>query len=150
MVRFEIETEISRSLEVVYKAFVRPENLPKYTLHLEKFDTTGARFGEVGAVAYLHYNQNGKKSVMQDKLLYLEEKKIIISEVSGEGIRAKVETLFHKRGEHTVMVMRWEGRGTLFLSRLFLPIFRKKIIAQAQKELEKFRELVEKYGEIFE
>ena len=117
----------------------------KWSTDLEKFEIVNGKFGEIGAIARLHYNQKGRKSIMEDKLEYIEPGKKIISQVSGEGLKARVEAVFTSINNETEIELTCSGRGENMIFRLILSVMRKKIMKQSEVEIRKFKELVEKY-----
>lgn len=146
MTGFKIEILVNSPLETVYNAFVNPDNMTLWSRNLEKFEIVDGNSGEPGALARLHYNEKGKKTVMEDRLLETEPQKRILSEVSGEGFTAIVETEFESVGDQTLIMMNWRGTSTKFLVRIVLMIIKGRIRKSAMGELALFRDLVEKYG----
>lgn len=146
---FEVHTTISKPVEVVYQAFIDPDNMLKWTKYLVKFEIIKGGFGEPGALAHLHYNQNGRTYIMEDRLEYLDPCKKIISQVSGNGLFARVETTFISIGDKTEINLKWDGRGDKLILKILLPLLRNKIKKGAQAEIEKFKALVEEYDTTF-
>jgi hypothetical protein len=118
----------------------------KWTKDLEKIEIVKGTFGEIGATMHLHYNQNGRKSVLEDRLEYLDPYKKIKSRVTGGGFIAGVETTFTSINKETEMTMKWNGKGDNIVVTTFLTILKKKIKRGALSEINLFKELVEKYG----
>ncbi|MFC2137729.1 SRPBCC family protein [Bacteroidota bacterium] len=139
----KISVKINKPVKEVYKAYVDPKIMVKWMSYLEKFECNQEDFGKIGAIAYCHYNQNGRKYIMEDKLEYLDPEKKIISTVSGNGLKAKVETIFNSFNDKTEIVMIWIGKGKNLLLIILLPFLKNKIKKQAQGELDKFKRLVE-------
>ncbi len=116
---------------------------------LEKFEQVSGTFGEPGATAHMHIREKGKVHILKDKLISMDPEKIIRSEVSGTGIFAIVETTFESISGACRISLHWSGKGTSPISRLMLPLVRKKIINLARRELNTFKNLVEQYGPVF-
>jgi hypothetical protein len=121
-----------------------------YTKYLERFEIIKGEKAEVGAIGRLHYLENGKRYIMEDELLYVEPGKVYRSKVSGNGMEIIVETTFTKIEGGTLMTLDWNGKGTILIMKILLPLLRKKIIEGAYSELENFKALVEKYGVNFQ
>ncbi len=149
MPKFEIETIINQPPDIVWKAFIDPQNMLNWTRFLEKVETVKGKFGEIGAVAHLHYVEKGKSYILEDKLLSYEEGKRIGSQVSGQGMDIKVETTFEPVSNGTQISMVWDGTSKSSFARLILKLMRGKISKQALAELDTFKNLVEKYGTKF-
>jgi hypothetical protein len=117
--------------------------------YLEKMEVVKGEFGEVGAIAHLHYLEKGRSYILEDKMLSYEEGKKIVSQVSGQGMNIEVETTFDSLQASTKISMSWNGTSKSFITRFFLRLMRGKIAKQAQAELDNFKNLVENYGERF-
>jgi hypothetical protein len=146
MVSFAVTTRINRPGDVVVKALLEPSNQPYWTSYLERFETISGNPGEVGSVARLHYMQKGRSYIMEDRLIHCEPGKKYISEVSGDAIQARVEIILQAAENGTDLSINWSGRGKTWITRLLLPLLRKKLIKHARSDLERFRDLVETKG----
>ncbi len=149
MTQFTIAVIINKSVEIVYQAFIDPDNMLKWSTDLEKFKIVKGEFGEIGATMQLYYNQKGRIHIMEDMLEYLEAGKKIISQVSGGGLVARVETTFNSNNGKTQVSMNWRGNSRNLLFKILLPLLRNTIRKRALSELELFKKLVEEFGEKF-
>jgi hypothetical protein len=149
MVYFEINIDIEQPPEIVDKALLNHENAVYWTTDLEEFEVVKGKPGEVGSVARLHYVQKGQKHTMEDVLEYSEPGKRYKSRVSGPAITARVETNIEPTKKGTKLTISWTGTGKKLLVKILLPMLGSKIKAQAQKELETFKNLVETHGPDF-
>lgn len=146
MAKFRIDIKINKPVKVIYQAFVEPGNILKWSTDLEKFELVNGEFDEIGAVVHLHYKQNNRTYILEDKLEYLDPGKKIISQVSGESLIVIVETIFNSIDEEsTEMIMVWNGKGKKAL-KFLLPFLKNKIKNRALLELNMFKKLVEEYG----
>ena len=150
MVEFTISVTIKQPRETVVKAFLNPDNLIFWTKDLEKIEIIEKGPGEVGAVAHLHYLQNGKQYMMKDELIYCEPGFKYVSKVSADDLTAKVETSFMKQGPNTEIDLKWSGKGNNPYMNLSLYILKIKIAKQAKRELNTFKNLVETRGSDFD
>ncbi|MFW9970015.1 MAG: SRPBCC family protein [Candidatus Odinarchaeota archaeon] len=146
MPKFTITTIIYQPPDIVWKAFIDPQNMPHWDQFLEKMEVIKGEFGEIGAIAHLHYLEKGKSYIMEDKLLSFEEGKRIVSQVSGQGMDIELETTFESVSNGTQMTMVWNGTSKSSFARIILKLMRGKISKQAQTQLATFKNLVEKYG----
>ncbi|UCH87469.1 MAG: hypothetical protein JSU97_03540 [Dehalococcoidia bacterium] len=146
MTKFKISTTINQPIDIVTKALMNPDNFLYWTTDLTKFEVIERKPGEVGSIAHLHYSQKGRSYIMEDKLVYCEPGKKYVSQVSGDVLTAQVETKLHSLGSKTEMSLLWSGRGKTFFPRLLLPLLRGKLVKQAKKDLEAFKNLVETRG----
>ncbi len=143
MMSFTVSVDIHKPVGIVVSALMNPNNFPYWQNGLDRFEVISGKPGEVGSVAHLHYSENGKTYVMEDKLISCEPGKKYVSEVSGAVLTARVETNLVSSKNNTRMTLTWTGRGKIFLLKICLPLLKGKMIRQSQKELETFKQLVE-------
>jgi uncharacterized membrane protein len=149
MVSFKITTKINQPINIVWKAFINPDNMLHWTKYLEKVEVVKGKFGEIGALSQLHYLEKGKAYILEDKLLVYEEGKRIVSEVSGQGMVITLETTLNPIDGDTKVSMQWTGRGQSFFMKIALWLMQNKISQHALNELLHFKSLVEVHGELF-
>ena len=134
---------ISSCPEDIERVILDPSKTVLWTTDLEKFEVLSGKPGQVGSKARLHYMENGQRYTMEDELLEVEPGHRYLSRVSGDVIEATVETFLKPEGEGTRVRIHWTGQGKPFFLKLLLPIMRRKISHQSQKDLIKLKELVE-------
>ncbi|TFG21937.1 MAG: SRPBCC family protein [Promethearchaeota archaeon] len=147
--RFHISVNTNQPIEIVWEAFIKPENMLHWTKYLEKVEVVKGKLGEIGAVSRLHYLEKGKPYILEDKLVSYEEGKKIGSQVSGQRMLINVETFFESLNGGTKISMDWDGTSDSFIMSFIFKLMRRKMIKQAESELHHFKSLVEKYGETF-
>ena len=149
MPKFSISVDINQAPEIVWNAYIDPQNMTHYMKYLQKVETIEGEFGEIGAIARLHYLEKGRSYVLEDKLLEYESGKRIRSQVSGQGMNIEVQTTFKPIQGCTKISMDWNGKGKSLLMRFILRLMRGRICRQAKEELEDFKALIEVYGAKF-
>jgi hypothetical protein len=149
LVSFKISTNITRPVDIVWRAFINPDNMLHWTKYLEKVEVVEGKFGEIGALSRLHYIEKGKPYILEDRLLEYEECRRILSEVSGNGMKILLEATLDPLDGTTMVSMHWKGTSNSIFIRIMLWFMRKKIAKQALNELLHFKSLVEVHGEVF-
>lgn len=146
MPELTVSTIINQPVDIVYKAYTDPDIMLKWSADLVKFEPVKGKFGEIGSYAHLHYRQKNKSYILKDELEFLDPGKKIVSQVTGQGLRIQVTTLFNIFDNGTELILIWDGRGTNLFLKILLPFMKSKIKKQAQGELDEFKSLVEEYG----
>ncbi len=149
MTKFEVSTTINKPVNIVVNAFTNPDNAPHWQTDLEKFEVVSGSPNRAGSIARLHYRQNGKPYMMEDKLIYCESGKKYVSEVSGDALAARVETTLESMKNKTKITIKWNGKAKILTLKILFPFIRSKMFKQAQKELNNFKQLVETKGADF-
>lgn len=140
----EITCSVARSPEAIVRVIVDPAKAPLWNHGLRRFEVVAGSPGQVGAVGRLHYVQGRRHYVLEDTLLRADRGERYVSEVRGNGLRARVETLLTPQGEGgTLVTVRWSGRGTRPWTWLLLPLMRRNITRGAERDLKSLKELVE-------
>lgn len=150
MTSFEITATVAAPVKTVDEALRRAENARHWIKHLERFEVIKQTPELVGSIGRLHYFENGRRYVMEDRMVEAEPGRRYVSMVSGEAIEARVETLLRAIPEGTEITVRWSGRGKIQPLKLLMPLLRRRMRRQAREELETFALLVEARGADFD
>jgi hypothetical protein len=149
VVTFNISARIKRPVDIVEAALSRPDNFPFWTKNLERFEVVSGTAMAPGAIGRLHYNENGRRYVLEDRLIEVDPGQRYVSKVSGEAIEARVETNLRSLGDATDVSINWSGKARKFPLSILLPLLRRRMAARAQQELDIFAQLVETKGADF-
>ena len=149
MTTYEVSTVINRPADIVVKALMNPDNFPYWQAGLERSEVVQGRPGEVDSVSRLHYSQRGNSYVREDRLVYCDPGRKYVSQVTGDALTAKVETILVSSGGRTEVTITWSGKAKALPLRFLLPLVKGKMVRQSKIELETFRELVETRGTDF-
>lgn len=149
MVKFSVQKVINAPTDVVAKAMENPENAPYWQTDLERSEVVSGGPGQVGAIGRLHYNQKGRKYVLEERMLECEPGKRYLSEVSGDALTARVETTLESENGRTRMTIKWEGSAKMLALKMLFLFIRSRMVRQAQRELDTFARLVEARGSDF-
>lgn len=149
MTTYEVSTVINRPVGIVVKALMNPDNYPYWHTGLEKFEVVEGKPGEVDSVGRLHYSERGNSYVMEEKLIYRDPTRKYVSQVTGDALTARVETILISSGGRTKVTIEWSRKAKALPLKLLLPLMRGKMMRQSKAELETFKALVETKGSDF-
>jgi len=149
MPTIETKVEIARPPEIVAEAFLDPANVVHWTQYLDRFEIVSGKPGEVGSIAHLHYIRKGRPYVLKDVLQEIVPNKYFRSNVTGGGLKARIETWLREKNGNTMVTIRWSGAGSTLIMRLILPFLRGAILRHTRQELDTFKTLVETHGAHF-
>ena len=114
MVQFDVSIVINKPVNIVVDALMNHNNFVYWQTNLEKFEVIKETEEKAGSIAKLHYNEKGRKYIMEDKMIQYEPNKKIVSQVSGDVISAVVETIILSQGDKTEIKLKWSGEGKVF------------------------------------
>ena len=146
MISYSNKIRINKPADVVYKAFVDPDNTVKWQTELVGFEPLKGKYAEAGSIARLHFQQGKKHYTMEERVEYTEPGKKIVSLIYGAGLEANVEVTFEADHWETDLAMTWNGKAKGILSAISMRFSEQKIMLRLEKELNNFKELVETYG----
>jgi uncharacterized protein YndB with AHSA1/START domain len=144
MPTIEATTQIAAPPDAVTEVLLDADLAPQWTAGLERLEFVSGVPGEAGCVGRAHYRRGRRRSTLVDVLEVVIPQEFYQSRLSGGGIAATVETTLTPVGEGTTEIsIRWNGTGTTPLTRLILPLMKRRIARAAADDLASLRQLVE-------
>lgn len=134
---------IAAPAQEVVEVLLDAESAPLWTEGLERLELVEGTVGEPGSVGVAHYVEGNRHYTLEDRLLSVKPNQHYVSEISGGGLKARIETTLEEAGDKTTMTIRWSGTGTNPISWVMLPLMRNRIARQSATDLVSLRELVE-------
>jgi hypothetical protein len=139
----EVTTDIAASPMAVTNALLDIELAPRWTSGLERLELVEGEAGQPGCVGRAHYVEGGRRSILEDRLVEAIPGRYFRSELTGEGLKATVETELVEIPGGTRMTIRWSGTGTNPLSRVLLPLLKSRLRARSRQDLDALKHLIE-------
>jgi hypothetical protein len=139
----EVTTDIAASPMAVTDALLDIELAPRWTSGLERLELVEGEAGQPGCVGRAHYVERGRRSILEDRLVEAIPGRYFRSELTGEGLKATVETELVEIPGGTRMTIRWSGTGTNPLSRVLLPLLKSRLRTRSRQDLESLKRLIE-------
>ena len=141
---FTLELPINKSRAAVWKAFDNPENMKKWQPSLISFETVSGTQGQPGAVSKLIYKENEREFSIMERVTYREEPHRLDGVYENNFADNIVRNTFIEQGkEQTLWVMETEFQFKTLLMRILGPIMKKNFVTRTQRDMERFKEMVE-------
>ena len=144
--KFTLELPINRSRTEVWNAFDNPENMKKWQPSLILFERISGVQGQPGAMARLTYEENGRKFALIEKVTHREETQrldgVYENDFADNTLR---NTFIEQGGDQTLWVVETEFKFKTLIMRILGPTMKKNFVARTQKDMERFKEMVESH-----
>jgi hypothetical protein len=142
--KFTLELPINRSRMEVWNAFDNPENMKEWQPSLILFERISGVQGQPGAMAKLTYEENGRKFALIENVTHREEKQRLDGVYENDFADNLVRNTFIEQGsDQTLWVVETEFKFKTLIMRVLGPVMKKNFAARTQKDMERFKEMVE-------
>jgi hypothetical protein len=142
--KFALELPINKSRAEVWKAFDHPENMKRWQPSLISFETTSGTQGQVGAVSKLTYKENEREFSLMERVTYREEPHRLDGIYENNFAQNTVRNTFVEQGkEQTLWTVETEFKFKTLFMRILGTIVKKNFIRRTQRDMERFKEMVE-------
>ena len=143
MPTIETRVDIEASPESVASVLLDADLAPIWTRGLDRLELVEGAIGEAGSVGLAHYVEGRRRHTLRDRLISVTPCRHYVSEITGGGLEATVETSLEPLGDGTRMSVRWVGRGTNLITRLTISLMKPLISKRSEDDLRSLRLLVE-------
>ena len=142
--KFKLELTINKSLAEVWKAFDNIENMKKWQPTLVKFEPVSGIPGQPGAVSKLTYEEGRREFTLIEKIIHRDEPNSFDGVYENNFADNIIRNKFIELGQHqTVWAMETEFKFKTLIMKLIGPLMKKNFVARTQKDMERFKEMVE-------
>ena len=142
--KFTLELPIKGSRAEVWKAFDNPENMKKWQPSLISFETISGRQGRPGAVSKLTYKEREREFSLMERVTYREEPHRLDGVYENDFADNTVRNTFIEQDtEHTLWRVETEFRFKTLFMRILGPIMKKNFVLRTQRDMKRFKELLE-------
>ena len=143
MPTIETGVRIAAPPEAVASVLLDMDLAPLWTRGLDRLEVVEGVVGEAGSVGLAHYVEGRRRYVFRDCLISVTPCRHYVSEITGGGLNATVETSLEPFEDGTRVTVRWVGRGTNLITRLTIPLMKPLISKRSKEDLQSLRQLVE-------
>ena len=142
--KFTLELPINKSRAEVWKAFDNPQNMNKWQRSLISFETISGTQGQPGAVSKLMFEEHGRQFELIERVTDRDEPNRLDGVYENNFADNIVRNRFiEKRQDQTLWVVETEFKFKTLVMRILGPIMKKNYVARTQKDMERFKEMVE-------
>ena len=143
--KFRIETLIHKPPSEVWSFFLDLENARTWQPSLVSVETIRASRGEPGAISNWTYKENEREFSLVEEVLHVEEPSRFESRFENRFASNTVNNLFIRQSDsETLWIMETRYNFKTMLMKLLGPLLKKNYVARSQKEMERFKETIEK------
>lgn len=143
--KFSLELPINKSRVEVWKAFDNVENMSKWQPSLTKFENLSGTPGQPGAVSRLTYSEGKNEFFLIEKITLRDEPGRFDGTYENDFADNTIRNTFIATSEHeTLWKMDVEFTFKTLLMKIVGPLMKKNFVIRSQKDMERFKELVEK------
>ncbi len=137
---------INKPVAEVWAYVNDPDNMTKWLDGLEKYEHVSGEFGQPGAKGLMHYDDNGRKYVMEEEIVAVKENEYIQLKLTSKPLDMIIENHFKaKDKKSTKYVASAEFTRVSLVMKIMMSIFMpaKKSQAQHEAQVAKLKTLIE-------
>jgi uncharacterized membrane protein len=143
--KFKTELLINKPRPYVWKFFSDRENIKLWQPTLTKIESIRGIEGQPGAESKWTYEENGRQFSLTERVLHCEEPARYDSLFENAFATNTARNEFAEQNSNeTLWTVETEYTFKTFLMKVLGPFFKKNYVLRSQREMERFREIVEK------
>lgn len=142
--KFRLELTIHRARTNVWKFFTDTEKTRLWQPSLQKIETMNGVTGQPGAISKWTYRENERDFYLMEKILTNVSPERFENQFENDFATNTVSNIFVAKGDQeTLWVMETQYKFKTLLMKVLGPILKKNYVTRSQKEMERFKEMVE-------
>lgn len=142
--KFTLELPLKRSRTEVWRAFDNPENMKKWQPSLVSFEMISGTQGQPGAVSKLTYKEREREFSLRERVTYREEPHRLDGVYENNFADNTVRNTFIEQDkDNTLWRVETEFKFKTLFMRILGPIMKKNFVIRTQRDMERFKELLE-------
>jgi len=143
--KFKLELPIHKSRAEVWKAFDDPEKMKVWQPSLIRFESLSGTPGQPGAVSKLTYQENGREFSLMERITDRREPELFHGVYDNPFAENSIQNEFIDQGDgQTLWVMETKYTFKTLIMKILGPLLKKNYIARTQRDMERFKEMVER------
>lgn len=142
--KFTLKLPLHKSHAEVWRVFDNPENTKIWQPTLVNFETVSGTQGQPGAVSKLTYGEGKSEFVLMEKVTYRAEPDRFDGVYENKFADNSVKNTFIATSENeTLWRMEVEFKFKTLLMKIVGPLMKKNFVTRTEKDMARFKELVE-------
>lgn len=143
--KYTLELPINKPRADVWEAFDNPQNIKQWQRSLTSYQTLSGKQGQIGALSKLMYEEHGRQFELTEKVIYREEPNKFDSTFENDFAENTIKNTFIEESkERTLWVVETEYKFKTLVMRILGPLMKKNYVARTQKDMGRFKEMVER------
>lgn len=143
--KYCLQLSIDKPRSTVWQAFNDPERMKVWQPALSNVELLDGTRGRPGARSRLTYNENGREFSLVETITHRQELERLDQVYENQFASNTVINQFVEQGpDQTLWTTDTEYRFKTLLMRGMGPLYRKNFAARTQRDMERFKEMVEK------
>lgn len=147
--KFRLELAFNKPRTEVWNTFTAPENMSKWQPSLMKTELLSGMQGQPGAVSKLTFEEGGREFSLIEKVTVRDEPHQFDVVYENEYTDNPMRHTFKEPGSNeTLWVVEAEFKFKTFAMKLLGPLLKKNFVRRTQKDMDRFKELMESPQEV--
>ncbi len=143
--KFKLELTINKPRSEVWQVFTAPENMSKWRPTLTKTELLSGTQGQPGAVSKLTFEEGGREFSLIEKVTVRDEPNQFDLLYENEFTDNPMHNTFNEQnGNVSLWVVEAVFKFKTIMMKLLGPFLKKNFIRRTQKDMDRFKEFVEK------
>jgi hypothetical protein len=143
--KYNIELIINKPRREVWKAFNDPEKMKAWQTSLVAIELLSGTAGQPGAVSKLMFEEKGREFSLVERIISFQEPEIVLQSYENQFSINMIHNSFLEQGQNqTLWIMETGYKFRTLLMKIMGPVYKKNLVARTQRDMQRFKELVEK------
>ncbi len=143
--KYKLELLIHKTRSEVQNAFGDSGTMKKWQPALMRIELISGTTGHPPAVSKLTYEENEREFSLTEKVMYRDEPNRFESVLENDFAVNTINNIFIEQGrDQTLWVAETKYKFKTLLMKVVGPLLKKKYVARSQRDMERFKEMVER------
>jgi uncharacterized protein YndB with AHSA1/START domain len=143
--KYTIELIINKPRQDVWQAFTAPDKMRAWQTSLTTIELLNGTPGQPGAESKLMFEENGREYSLIEKIISCQEPESLLQSYENQFSINTIDNSFLEQGQsQTLWITETEYKFKTLLMKIMGPVYRKNLVARTQRDMGRFKEMVEK------